>query len=183
LLQERNNPAIKVYSNREKFFIFLIIVFFLKDVKTYIILNSIYLAALPIVPDRVSRSAYKRLTNNKRNSFSIPSDLNQVIIGLSLGDLNINKKTNYARLSFVQGSINEVYILHLYELFTDYCGTGPKDTARKQDKRTGKIYNWMRFNTYSLPCFNYYYDLFYVEKVKRIPINIGELLTPLGLAY
>lgn len=61
-----------------------------------------------------------------------------------------------------------------------HCGAKP-------DIRTGlrSIYNWaaQRFNTYSLPCFNYYYDLFYVDKVKRVPFNIGELLTPLGLAY
>jgi LAGLIDADG DNA endonuclease family len=97
----------------------------------------------------------KRLTNNERSSFSISPYINEVIIGLSLGDLNINRQTNrnYARLSCVQGSINEAYILHLYALFKDYCGTPPKNKTRKPDIRTGKIYNWIRFNTYSLPCF------------------------------
>lgn len=46
-----------------------------------------------------------------------------------------------------------------------------------------KKYSTITFNTYSLPCLNYYYDLFYKDKVKSIPLNIGELLTPRGLAY
>ena len=38
------------------------------------------------------------------------------------------------------------------------------------------------FYTYSLPCFNYYHELFYEDKVKRIPLDIGELLNLRGLA-
>lgn len=34
-----------------------------------------------------------------------------------------------------------------------------------------------------MPCFNYYHELFYMNKVKIIPSNIGTMLTPLGLAY
>lgn len=51
------------------------------------------------------------------------------------------------------------------------------------NKKTNKVYTSIHFYTYSLPCFNYYHELFYVDKVKRIPLNIGELLTPLALAY
>jgi len=39
------------------------------------------------------------------------------------------------------------------------------------------------FHTYSLPCYLYYYNLFNINRVKRIPLNNGELLTPEGLAY
>ena len=48
---------------------------------------------------------------------------------------------------------------------------------------TNKLYYSIGFRTYSLPCFNYYHDLFYVNGVKIIPLNIGELLTARGLAY
>jgi hypothetical protein len=34
-----------------------------------------------------------------------------------------------------------------------------------------------------MPCLNYYHYLFYKNKIKIIPKNIGELLTPVGLAY
>lgn len=124
-----------------------------------------------------------RLSKKERNSFSINSELNQTIIGLCLGDLCITKPGKNPRLQFAQGSINQVYLLHLYDLFKDYCGTAPKFFDSKPDKRTGLIYSSVRYKTLSLPCFSYYYDLFYIDGIKRIPLNINELLTPLGLAY
>ena len=127
----------------------------------------------------------KRLTNSERNSFTISPELDEVMIGLCLGDLGVRKHRRgvNAILQFEQGVINEGYLLHLYDLFKAYCGTGPKILTRKPNKVTGKIYQIIRFATYSLPCLNYYYGLFYVDSVKRIPLNIGELLTPIGLAY
>lgn len=54
----------------------------------------------------------------------------------------------------------------------------------KPDKETGKINSSIRFVTYSLPCFNYYHNLFYENRVKKkIPLNIGNILTGVGLAY
>jgi hypothetical protein len=123
-----------------------------------------------------------RLTNAQKDSFSVSPDIYNIIIGNLLGDLHINKQRNNARLMFKQGSINEAYILHLYDLFKDYCGTGPKYRGNPH-VRNGNINNSISFNTFSLPCFNYYRDLFYINGVKVIPLNIGELLTPVGLAY
>lgn len=34
----------------------------------------------------------------------------------------------------------------------------------------------------ALPCLNYYHGLFYKDKVKIVPRNLGELLTARGLA-
>jgi len=59
----------------------------------------------------------------------------------------------------------------------------PKITNRKEDKRTGKVYNSLIFKTRMLPCFNYLWDLFYDNKIKKVPLNIGELLTEVGLAF
>jgi hypothetical protein len=42
----------------------------------------------------------------------------------------------------------------------------------------------VQFATLSLPCFNYYRDLFYnSENLKIVPSIIKNLLTPRGLAY
>lgn len=39
------------------------------------------------------------------------------------------------------------------------------------------------FASLTLPCFNYYRNLFYnKENIKVVPLNIKELLTPKGLA-
>jgi hypothetical protein len=127
----------------------------------------------------------KRLTKVQRDSFSVTPNLHQIIIGCCLGDLYIYKDPRGVNpmLRFEQGLIHEEYILYLYNLFKGYCSSAPKSSARKPDSRTGKVYSSITFNTYSLPCFNYYYELLYVNGVKRIPLNIGDLLTPVGLAY
>lgn len=124
-----------------------------------------------------------RISKNERNSFSISPDLKQILIGLSLGDLCITRRGKNPILQFAQGLINEAYILHLYDLFRDYCGTPPKHFESKVDKRTGLIYTSIRFKTLSLPCFSYSYNLFYYNGVKGIPLGIKGLLTPIGLAY
>lgn len=125
----------------------------------------------------------KRLTNAERESFSVSPDLHPIIIGNLLGDLHINKQRNNSRLVFKQGLINKGYIYHLFELFSSYSNMEVPKHYEFFDKRSNKSYTSIVFNTYSLPCFNYYYNLFYLENIKIIPLNIGELLTSEGLAY
>ena len=74
------------------------------------------------------------------------------------------------------------YLMHLYGLFKNYCLSAPKIFALLPDKRTGKVYSYVVFRTLSLSCFNDLYKLFYPKGNKIIPLNIGSLLTPLGLA-
>ena len=50
-------------------------------------------------------------------------------------------------------------------------------------KQTEKVYPYIRFEARTLPCFNYYYDIYYLNGKKTVPSNIGDLLTPLGLCY
>jgi hypothetical protein len=130
-------------------------------------------------------STGKRLTKLEREQFSIDTSLNDTIIGLTLGDLHIRKQpaSTNVRFCFEQGLIHEEYILHLYELFKNYCMSGLKYSTRKPDKRTGNIYSRVTFTTYSLPCLNIYHELFYRDGKKIIPNNIEELLTARALAY
>jgi len=67
--------------------------------------------------------------------------------------------------------------MHLYELFKTFGSQVPITTNLPIDKRTGKIYGAVSFNTYSLPCFYKLYSLFYLEGKKIVPSNIGDLLT------
>ena len=86
------------------------------------------------------------------------------------------------RVSLFIPSISTFYTNFLR--FTALCALSPpKSTNRKPDKRTGKIYNSLIFKTRMLPCFNYLWDLFYIDKVKIIPSNIGLLLTEVALAF
>lgn len=86
-----------------------------------------------------------------------------------------------ARFIFAQGSIRTDYFNFVYDLFKRFC-QGPAFEYKGNSKLTGP-YKGNRFNTLTLPCLNYYYDLFYnVDGLKIIPHNIFDLLTPIGLA-
>ncbi len=126
------------------------------------------------------------LTQKERLQFSLPQELKDILVGLLLGDLYMQKLSKFTlsvRLMIHQGLVHIDYFMHLYELFKIYGAMSPKISNPAPDKRTGKIYKTIRFVTYSLPCFAPLFELFYVDGKKVIPNNIAELLTPLGLAY
>jgi hypothetical protein len=125
------------------------------------------------------------LTKAERAQFILTTEQKDILVGLILGDLNVRKVKGgvNAKLKFEQGTVHEDYLLHLYDLFKNYCTAPPKTTSRAPDTRTGKVYSAISFDSYSLPCFNELYDLFYPDGKKIIPTMIGALLTPLGLAY
>ena len=127
----------------------------------------------------------RRLTNLERSRFVLSEDLKSILIGLLLGDLSAQKRSEKGNtnLHFEQGIVHEDYINHLYDLFGNYCESKPKISNRSADKRTNKIYTRIRFVTYSLPCFNYLHDLFYQKGKKIVPLNIEEHFTILSLAY
>jgi ABC-type transport system involved in multi-copper enzyme maturation permease subunit len=125
----------------------------------------------------------RRLTKKEREEFTLSKELTEKSIGMVLGDVNVRKRSTNAQLRFVQSTIHKEYIDELYSQFKSYCTTEPKVTKTLPNKVTGMTYSSIRFNTLSLPCFNELYSLFYLEGRKIVPSNIGELLTPLGLAY
>ena len=135
------------------------------------------LSSLPPVKPR------PRLTELKKSQFTLSYELEQIIVGLLLGDLCAFKRQLNVRLMFKQGIVHEDYIMHLYEIFNNYCPSEPKIKIPAPDGRTGIVYKSIYFNTYTLPCFIKLYNLFYPKGVKVVPSNILELLTPLGLAY
>ena len=95
---------------------------------------------------------------NSDNPLILTDYLKQALIGLTLGDLSLEKATNNSniRLRFDQSSsVHSEYIYFLYDLFKIYTLSPPKSTNRKPDIRTGKIYNSLIFKTRMLPCFNY----------------------------
>jgi hypothetical protein len=53
----------------------------------------------------------------------------------------------------------------------------------KPNKLTNNSSSCIFFDTRCFPCFNEFNSLFYNNGKKFIPLNVGELLTPIGLAY
>jgi LAGLIDADG DNA endonuclease family protein len=109
----------------------------------------------------------------ERSQFTLTNYLKEALIGLLLGDLYARKRHLNTHLVFKQGVIHKEYLDHLYELFQSFCMAEPKISKDKS----------VRFHTRALPCFNEIYDFFYFEGKKVVPGNIGELLTPVGLAF
>jgi len=125
-------------------------------------------------------------TSAKAHMF-VTTSLHEVIIGLMLGDLHVEKPSlkHNARLQFKQSTINTLYITHLYELLIGFCGS-PPIWLSYFDKRVNKlkVYTSLKLQTLSLPCFNTYRDLFYNEfGIKFVPINISDHFTAVSLAY
>lgn len=105
-------------------------------------------------------------------------------MGVILGDVymrrfSINSNT---RIVFRQGSKNAEYLNHLYLLFKDFVLTPPvKYTITDKNTNIAR-YNYS-FTTLALPCFNEFYEFFYLEGIKVVPKNISDYLTPISLAY
>ena len=107
-----------------------------------------------------------------------------------LGDGHIQKRslTGNSRFIYGQSSLRIQqfnYFNHVLELFKPYLSKEFKLKTRSfVDKRTNNSYSSVNFATLSLPCFNYYKNLFYnSDGLKIVHSNIQDLLTPRGLAY
>nr|YP_010555421.1 LAGLIDADG endonuclease [Ramaria cf. rubripermanens]UYR22169.1 LAGLIDADG endonuclease [Ramaria cf. rubripermanens] len=110
-----------------------------------------------------------RKRTNSDNTLNLNDYLKEALIGITLGDLSLEKATSNSniRLRFDQGIIHSDYLYFLYNLFKAYTLSSPKSTNRKPDKRTGKTYNSLIFKTRMLPCFNYLWVLFYLDRKKN----------------
>ena len=134
----------------------------------------------------VVSGSVRQIRTSAKAHLKVSAELEEVIIGTILGDLGVerpNPRCN-TRLQFKQTSKKEVYVAHMYLLFKEFCGSPPKFMSRF-DARPSKMkeYGSVKFNTFSLPCFNVYRELFYSsDGVKIIPSNLGDLLTARGLA-
>lgn len=138
---------------------------------------------IPIVSNSDKKVRYSK---QYKENLELSEIQKETLIGVLLGDAYLRRpKPNHnTKLVFDQSnSLHKDYLLHLYEVFEPFTVSSPKVTNRKPDIRTGKVYNSIKFSTLSLPCLNYYYELFYPNGKKIVPNNIDELLTARSLAY
>jgi len=134
-----------------------------------------------------STKGVTRLSSSERALITLPDEVKEILVGLLLGDAHISKRsqTGNARLIYAQtAEKHKEYFDYVFSFFKPFC---VKDYIPQfkivRDNRTKKNYTAMSFTTMQLPCFNEYYELFYNDKVKKVPANIYELLTARGLAF
>lgn len=106
-----------------------------------------------------------------------------VLVGLILSDAHLRYVSSHhknVRLEFGQSIKNKGYFWFVFNLLSHYCSSFPNINY---SIRNGTHVSQYRFATRALPCFTELHNLFYVNKIKVIPHNIYEILTPLALAH
>jgi hypothetical protein len=128
-----------------------------------------------------------KLTRKQKLELTLTQEQIEIINGCMLGDLhaeriNLNRNT---RLQFKYSSIYKDYIIYLYNIFKNFTGTTPINLSYYDNRdNKQKTYNSIKFQTFSLPCFNIIRENFYDSNgIKIIPNNIQDLLTPRSLAF
>lgn len=108
-----------------------------------------------------------------------------IIYGTLLGNSNMEKRFNNVRISFKQENKNVEYLYWLWKTLSQlgYC-TNNKPKLKERISKNGKKIFYYKFNSYTYSNLNYIYDEFYRNnsKIKRVPDNIFNNLTPLALA-
>lgn len=123
----------------------------------------------------------KRLTSVERSQIIIPTEspLHEIIIGLLLGDGHIQKRSvlGNSRFIYAQSSLrlhHINYFNHVLELFKPYLSNNFIYKEKNfTDKRTNKEYKSVHFATLSLPCFNYYRNMFYDSNNLKIVVKVS----------
>lgn len=145
---------------------------------------EVYFMIMPLI----SPISNKKLKGIKRIG-PHDSDILSIICGSLLG--NASAETLYpntpmktgSRICFLQESRHLSYILWIHEYLSSrgYCNKSlPKIETILGLK--GVVRKRLRVITWTYTSFNFIFDLFYSQGIKKVPINIGEYLTPLALA-
>ncbi len=125
-----------------------------------------------------------KFTKIERETIALPPYQKSVCVGLLLSDgwLAFSSiKSKNARLVLKQSYSHRSYVYFTFLILSHYCNSLP--VKKKKNLRSGNINFGVEFATRSLYCFSELYLLFYSNKVKVIPANIYDLLTPVALAH
>lgn len=111
-------------------------------------------------------------------------DVISVLVGSLLGDEHAERLlSGGVRFRFRQQAKHKSYIFWLYEFFNTrgYCSNNLP--VLFEQKYGDKVYQVYRFDTYGFSSLMWLYKLFYTHnKIKIVPNNIADFLTPLALA-
>lgn len=123
-----------------------------------------------------------RLTKTVKNMIGLPPYQKSVVVGILLSDghLASSKPHENPHLAFKQSLKNSSYVLFVFSILSHYCNLYP---SLVKSVRKDKVNFALFFRTRGLPCFSELRSLFYINKVKIVPSDIYNLLTPVALAH
>ncbi len=128
-----------------------------------------------------------KLTRKQKLALLLSQEQKEIIHGCMLGDLHAERRNlnGNTRLQFKYSIIYSEYVDHLFNIFKIFTGTAPINLSyfdSRENKQ--KTYESIKFQTFSLPCFNIFREVYYNSNgIKIIPNNIENLLTARGLAH
>lgn len=110
------------------------------------------------------------------------------IIEMLLSDAHIaiRSLTGNARFIFSQSGKPEKleYFNLVLEIILPFCPVGYKVYIKEwYDRKLDSQYTSISLTTMQLPCFTKLINLWYLNKIKIIPVNIKSLLSPITLAH
>ena len=122
---------------------------------------------------------YKGFTSKLRGMCQIPVHLHSLILGLLLSDGWLYKiKSGKTLLALKQ--TNFEYLWLVYTKLSHYCRSLPLTTKTFIN---GKRFNSVMFATRVYPCFTEWYNIFYKEGKKVVPLDLYNMLTYEALAH
>jgi len=124
---------------------------------------------------------YPKFTSIVRHMVNISPNLKSMLGGLLISDawLEINKSGN-TRFFFKQSINNSILVLFVFNKLSHYCSSYPYIT--NTNIKGYKFYG-ICLNTRTYPCFTEFYNIFYANKIKIVPLNLYELIDYEFLAY
>lgn len=111
------------------------------------------------------------------------NELREIVFGSLLRDakLELPPRGINARFGFTQSESHSEYFYSFYNIF--FLCSAPPRTYSYLDLRSGNTYTSINFLTITSPLFTEFYNFFYQGKIKVVPFNLIELLSPLALAH
>lgn len=124
---------------------------------------------------------YPKFTSIVRHMVEIPLNLKSMICGLLISDAWLEiSKVGSTRFVFKQSISNSLFVLFVFNRLSHYCSVYPSITKTNVNN---KILKGIFLITRSYPCLTEIYNMFYVNKVKIVPLNLYEIIDYEFLAY
>ena len=114
----------------------------------------------------------------------------EIMHGLILGDGHLHQKRKTHKPMFTQtfGQNAELFAKHVFEVFTDFCTPKGFYSYKVQSGKNSPFYQRFIVRTTSLEVLQEFVNMYYNvnslgKRIKLLPLNIENIITPVVLAY
>lgn len=128
------------------------------------------------------RHGYIRESFKEAKLNPLTQDNLEIILGIMMGDGSMEHKYKNARMSIAHGEKQKEYSYYIANKLSNLNPHTYTSTS-KLDERTGKKYTSYWVDLPANPAFNEICEHFYVNRIKRIPIELFSNFTWQSLAY